>query len=68
MHCAVQFKAASIRIGQGTGVGRTAITGLSNSCVPVIDAGTLDTAVFECNNRSQCISKGVLWLIENGSQ
>ena len=35
--------------------GRTAITGLSNSCVPVIDAGTLDTAVVECINMAQCV-------------
>jgi len=60
MYCAVQFIAVPIRIGQGTGVGRTAITGVSNSCVPVIGAGTLDTAV--------CISEGMLWLIENSLQ
>jgi len=60
MPCVVQFIAVPIRIGQGTGVGRTAITNVSNSCVPVIGADTLDTAV--------CISKGVLWLIENSSQ
>ena len=53
MHSAVQFITVSIRIGQGTGMERTAITGLSNSCVPVIGAGTLDT---------------VLCVIENGYQ
>ena len=46
--CSVQLLASAVLIGQGTGVGKTAITGLSNSCVPVIDAGTLDTGVCVC--------------------
>jgi len=53
MSCVVQFIAASIRVGQGTGVGRTAITGVSNSCVPVIGAGTLDTVLCVIENNYQ---------------
>jgi hypothetical protein len=39
---------------------RTAITGLSNSCVPVIDADTLDIGLVECIGESI--------VIENSSQ
>ena len=49
-HCSVQLLTRCSTDWTGYSRGRTAITGLSNSCVPVIDADTLDTGVCVCIN------------------
>ena len=47
-HCSVQLLTRCSTDWTGYSRGRTAITGLSNGCVPVTDADTLDTGVCVC--------------------